>query len=61
MRRVALEGGRYCRNDGCEVVAHLKNLKVCPQCKTARYCGDACQKEDWTMGGHEAKCGTFTG
>jgi hypothetical protein len=30
-----------------------------PQCKTARYCGDACQKQDWTTGGHKEKCGTF--
>jgi hypothetical protein len=32
---------------------------VCPQCKTARYCGDACQEKDWTTGGHKNKCGTF--
>ena len=58
-RREALEGGAYCRNDGCEVVGHLKIFKVCPQCKDARYCGDACQKEDWTTGGHKLTCGTF--
>jgi hypothetical protein len=32
-------------------VGHLKDFKVCPQCKTARYCGAACQKEDWTAVG----------
>ena len=37
LRGLALEGGAYCRNDGCEVVGQLKDLKVCPQCKTARY------------------------
>jgi len=57
-RREALEGGQYCRNDGCQVKGLLKDFKVCPQCKTARYCGDACQKQDWTTGGHKAKCGT---
>ena len=57
-RRVALEGAKYCYNGGCEVVGLLKDFKVCPQCKTARYCGAACQKEDWTTGGHRAKCGT---
>jgi len=55
----ALEGYNYCQNDGCEVVGHLKDFKVCPQCKTARYCGDVCQKQDWTAGGHKEKCGTF--
>jgi len=58
-RRFALRGTRYCYNIGCEVVGHLKDFKVCPQCKTARYCGDACQKLDWTAGGHKATCGTY--
>jgi len=39
------------------VVGLLKEFKVCPQCKTARYCCDACQKQDWTTGGHKATCG----
>jgi len=59
LRKIALEGFKYCYNEGCEVVGHLKDFKVCPQCKTARYCGDACQKHDWTTGGHKATCGTF--
>ena len=42
-RRQVLEGAPYCFNDGCEVMGLLKDFKVCPQCKTARYCGDACQ------------------
>ena len=58
-RRAALEGGRYCLNDGCDVVRLLKDFKVCPQCKCARYCGDACHKQDWTTGGHKEQCGTF--
>jgi len=57
-RSAAQEGGMYCRNDGCDVVGFLKDFKVCPQCKTARYCGAACQKEDWTTGGHKETCGT---
>jgi hypothetical protein len=56
-RREALEGGKYCVNDGCEAVRLLKEFKVCPQCKIARYCGDECQKQDWTTGGHKATCG----
>jgi hypothetical protein len=57
-RRTALNGARYCCNDGCEVVGQVKEFKVCPQCKTVRYCGDACQAQDWTSGGHKATCGT---
>jgi len=59
IRREALVGDKYCHNEGCEVVGLLTDFKVCPQCKTARYCGDACQKQDWTTGGHKAACGTF--
>jgi len=54
----SLEGAKYCQNESCEVVGLLKDFKVCPQCKTARYCGDAYQKLDWTTGGHKEKCGT---
>jgi hypothetical protein len=36
-RRAALEGAPYCDNDGCDGVGHLKDFKVCPQCKAARY------------------------
>ena len=59
LRRIARVGSKYCHNDGCEVVGHLKEFKVCPQCKTARYCGDVCQRQDWTTGGHKAKCCTI--
>ena len=40
------------------VVGLLKEFKVCPQCKTARYCGESCQKQDWNAGGHKTTCGT---
>ncbi len=54
-----VEGAPYCCNDGCEVVGHQKDFKVCPRCKIARYCSDACQKQDWTAGGHKGTCGTY--
>jgi hypothetical protein len=57
-RSAALEGLPYCDNDGCEVVGQVKDFKVCPRCKAARYCSDACQKHAWTAGGHKATCGT---
>jgi hypothetical protein len=60
-RKRSLEGYKFCYNAGCEVVGHVKDFKVCPQCKTTRYCGAACQKEDWTTGGHKATCGTYAG
>jgi len=59
LRKHSLEGAKFCRNEGCEVVGQPKDFKVCPQCKTARYCGDACQKQDWNAGGHKDTCGTF--
>jgi len=59
LRMSALEGATYCYNEGCEVVGHLKEFKVCPLCKSARYCGAACQKQDWTMGGHKETCMTI--
>ena len=59
-RKLALEGGAYCRNDGCVVMGHLKDFKVCPQCKDTPYCSDACQKQDWTAGGHRETCGNFS-
>jgi len=59
LRAEALEGGQHCVNGGCEVVGPLKEFKVCPQCKTARYCGDACQKQDWNAGRHKETCGLF--
>jgi TPR repeat protein len=58
-RRVAVEGFPYCDNDGCEVVGQVKDFKVCPRCKIARYCSDSCQKHAWTAGEHKAKCGTI--
>ena len=57
-RREALEGGQHCHNEGCQVLGQLKEFKVCPQCKAAQYCGAACQKQDWTTGGHKEMCGT---
>ena len=59
LRRHSREGAKYCHNEGCEVVGQLKDFKVCPQCKTARYCGAVCQTQDWNAGGHKVTCGTF--
>mmetsp|Transcript_36716 Transcript_36716/g.90665 ORF Transcript_36716/g.90665 Transcript_36716/m.90665 type:complete len:164 (-) Transcript_36716:49-540(-) len=56
--RQAVLGAKLCSNDGCEVVGHPKDFKLCAKCKTARYCGAACQKLDWTTG-HREKCGVF--
>ena len=37
LRKMSREGAKFCCNGGCEVVGHLKDFKVCPQCKTTRY------------------------
>ena len=58
-RRSAFQKADYCCNEGCEVMGLLKDFKLCPQCNTTRYCGDACQKHDWTVGGHKETCGTL--
>jgi hypothetical protein len=57
LREAAVAGLPYCVNDGCEVVGQTKDFKVCPQCETARYCSDVCQKQDWSE--HKAKCGAI--
>jgi len=59
LRKDALEGAMYCYNETCQVLGQLKDFKICPQCKSARYCGAACQKKDWTTGGHRETCGKF--
>ena len=68
-RTIALEGEKYCFNEGCEVKGHLKDFKVCPQCKTTRYCSDVCQEHDWLpvlatatvegRPGHKGTCGGY--
>jgi len=58
LRRETLTGAKYCYNEGCKVVGPLKGFRVCPLCKTARYCGKGCQTKDWSSGGHKATCGT---
>jgi len=60
-RRMAVGGASFCVNDGCEVEGLLEDFKVCPQCKSNRYCSAAGQKEDWTTGGHKEKCGKYSG
>jgi hypothetical protein len=60
LSREALEGINYCYNDtGCGVVGQLKDFKVCPLCKIAWYCGDACQKLDWKLGGARQRVAHF--
>ena len=53
LRRIALEGARHCFNENCEVVGHLKEFKVCPQCKNARYCAPRVKRgldNGWAQG-----------
>ena len=58
LRLESLVGNKYCWNETCHAVGLLKEFKVCPQCKVARYCDDTCQQQDWTPGGHKETCGS---
>jgi len=58
MSQIASVGDRYCCNVGCEVVGHRQDFKICPKCKFYRCSGSACQKADWTAGGHRDACCT---
>ena len=51
LRRRALEGSKYCRNEGCEVVGQLTDFKVCPRCKSARYCATRARNKTGLPGG----------
>jgi len=53
-RKTAVEGSRGCGNDGCVVLGLRHDFKLCARCETKRYCGPACQREDWPR--HQAKC-----
>ncbi|KAI0539258.1 hypothetical protein GGR58DRAFT_465025 [Xylaria digitata] len=34
-------------------------VRACTGCRTVAYCSPACQKRDWTIGGHKAECKVF--
>ncbi|KAI8632248.1 SET domain-containing protein [Xylariaceae sp. FL1651] len=34
-------------------------VRACTGCRTVAYCSPACQKLDWTAGGHKAECKVF--
>lgn len=62
---VTLSPTRHCcNNPSCSSTASLSELKlahskgtVCAGCKSARYCGRACQVAHWrAVGGHKAVC-----
>ena len=36
-----------------------RTVKACTGCRTVAYCSPACQKLDWTTGGHKAECKVF--
>jgi hypothetical protein len=43
----------HCANPLC--LEETRKLKTCERCRTARYCGYACQKAHWKT--HKRKCG----
>ncbi|KAI1280066.1 hypothetical protein F5Y07DRAFT_22506 [Xylaria sp. FL0933] len=36
-----------------------RTVKACTGCRAVAYCSPACQKLDWTTGGHKAECKVF--
>jgi len=53
-RRQALEGAKYCHNDGCEVVGHLKDFTKCARSArppgTARCVPETGLDDGWAQG-----------
>jgi len=43
-----------CQNSACQQQLPVSQLKTCSRCKTAQYCGSACQEAHWKM--HKKKC-----
>lgn len=41
--------------EGCTVCGN-PTTSLCSRCKRARYCGRACQRQDWSQGGHKEQC-----
>jgi hypothetical protein len=46
-------GDRSCESCGAIAASHLR----CARCRTVFYCSKACQKTNWTRGGHKKWCG----
>lgn len=49
-----LGGSRPCENKKCGAKLNPGDRKVCSRCKSAVYCGRACQKADWAT--HKVAC-----
>lgn len=43
-----------CWNQFCKVKNCVGETKACDKCKKARYCCEACQKENWSL--HKIHC-----
>ncbi|KAJ7050369.1 hypothetical protein C8F01DRAFT_1092549 [Mycena amicta] len=40
----------------CGTILFKEQLRSCAGCKSRMYCSDACQREDWSSGGHRDTC-----
>jgi len=56
-RMEALIGETFCFNEACSFQGHMVDFKFCSKCMRAQYCSSACQRADWTTGGHKHTCG----
>ena len=46
----------FCRQTSEQLEALGKTLKFCALCKTAQYCGTACQTQDFLLNNHKEMC-----
>ncbi|KAJ7065683.1 hypothetical protein C8F01DRAFT_1126400 [Mycena amicta] len=50
---------KMCDNTQCAHHAQEAEFKRCSGCHSTIYCSTACQKTDWTVGGHKKGCGAL--
>ncbi|KAJ7065614.1 hypothetical protein C8F01DRAFT_1126228 [Mycena amicta] len=50
---------KMCDNIQCAHHAQEAEFKRCSGCHSTIYCSTACQKTDWTVGGHKKGCGAL--
>ncbi|KAJ6481324.1 hypothetical protein C8R47DRAFT_595547 [Mycena vitilis] len=48
---------RACDSLECGVIRDKAQFKRCGGCLQTYYCGEACQRADWVVGGHRGACG----
>ncbi|KAJ7058673.1 hypothetical protein C8F01DRAFT_280852 [Mycena amicta] len=50
---------KICDNSECHQMILRRLLQKCAHCQAVSYCSKACQKSDWTNGGHRDACKSY--